>query len=98
MFYHPRSSVQDPGGTAPGSPASSPSYLDYLDQVQDCLEEAGFSESACLEGIQKATAALQQCSSYGDDGVQCTILMNRARLLFTAVSVYSRTPLLWTPS
>ena len=58
----------------------------FLDEVQDCLDCASFSPASCLEGIVKADEALRH--SQGDSGIQCTILMKRAQLLFTAVSIH----------
>ena len=58
----------------------------FLDEVQECLDCASFSPASCLEGIVKADEALQH--SQGDSGIQCTILMKRAQLLFTAVSIH----------
>ena len=57
----------------------------FLDEVQECLDCASFSPASCLEGIVKADEALRH--SQGDSGIQCTILMKRAQLLFIAVSI-----------
>ena len=57
--------------------------LSYLDEVQECLDTAGLSETSCIEGIKKADLAVKKCR--GDVEVLCNILMKRAQLLFTAV-------------
>ena len=59
----------------------------FLDEVQECLDCASFSPASCLEGIVKADEALRH--SQGDSGIQCTILMKRAQLLFIAVSIHT---------
>ena len=56
-----------------------------LEEVQECLDKAGLSESSCIDGIRKADVVVEQC--HDDIGLWCSILMKRARLLFTAVSV-----------
>ena len=58
----------------------------YLDKIQECLDLASVSPSSCLDGIAKADEALRQ--SQGDSGIQCTILMKRAQLLFIAVCAF----------
>ena len=63
--------------------------LSFLDEVQECLDCASFSPASCLEGIVKADEALRH--SQGDSGIQYTILMKRAQLLFTAVSIHMQT-------
>ena len=55
----------------------------YLDLVEDCLDRAESSQTACLEGILKADITLTH--SRGDADIGFIVLVKRAELLYIAV-------------
>ena len=62
--------------------------MSCLDEVESCLERAGRSFKACLEGITKADLALRETK--GDSDIQCVVLVKRTELLYIAVSICTR--------
>lgn len=57
----------------------------YLDLVEDCLDRAESSQTACLEGILKADITLTH--SRGDADIGFIVLIKRAELLYIAVGL-----------
>lgn len=58
----------------------------YLDLIEDCLDRAETSQTACLKGILKADITLTNIG--GDADIGFIVLVKRAELLYIAVGSY----------
>ena len=65
--------------------ADQKDVLACLDELDTLVSVASISETDCIVGIKKADRALELCERDGD--LQCAILMKRAQLLKSVVSI-----------